>query len=132
MISFEFKSKGIFLKTLKESPKRVFIQLLKKKVGASKYSKISKKNEINGKKSKIKLKNKNSAIKKIDPGNPRKIKQFNKLIKNSLGHKKLIPLISVIKRVLNRLFMASTIKNELVDSNAWLINIQKLESIKGE
>jgi len=76
------------------------------------------------------MKNKNSAIKKIEPGNPKNIKQLIKLIKNSLGHKKLIALISVIKRVLKRLFIASTSKKELVDNKAWLINIQKLASIK--
>lgn len=57
-------------------------------------------------------------MKKIEPGNPKKIKQFIKLIKNSLGHKKLIPLTSVINLVLNRLFIASTSKNELVESRA--------------
>lgn len=71
-----------------------------------------------GNKSKKKLKNKNSAIKKIDPGNPKNIKQFTKLIKKSLGHKKLIPLISVIRRVLKRRLMASTSKKELVDNKA--------------
>ena len=71
-----------------------------------------------GKRSKKKLKNKNSAIKKIDPGKPKKIKQLIKLIKKSLGHKKLTPLISVINLVLNRRLMASTNKNELVDNSA--------------
>jgi hypothetical protein len=60
----------------------------------------------------------NSAIKKIDPGNPKKIKQFSKLTKNNLGHKKLTPLISVISRVLNLLLIASTSKKELVESKA--------------
>ena len=66
----------------------------------------------------------------IDPGNPKKTSKFNKLTKNNLGHKKLIPLISVIRRVLNLRPIASTSKNELVDKSAWLINIQKLASIK--
>jgi hypothetical protein len=57
-------------------------------------------------------------MKKIEPGKPKKIKQLIKLIKNNLGHKKLIPLISVISRVLNRRLIASTNKNELVDKNA--------------
>lgn len=68
--------------------------------------------------SKKKLKKRNSAIKKIEPGNPRKIRQFSRLTKNNLGHKKLIPLISVIKRVLKRLFIASTNKKEFVDNKA--------------
>jgi hypothetical protein len=54
----------------------------------------------------------------IDPGNPKKTKQFKRLIKKSLGHKKLTPLISVIRRVLKRLLIASTNKNELVDNKA--------------
>jgi hypothetical protein len=54
----------------------------------------------------------------MDPGKPKKIKQFTKLTKNSLGHKKLIPLISVIRRVLNLLPMASTNKNEFVERRA--------------
>jgi hypothetical protein len=83
-----------------------------------------------GNRSKKKLKNINSATKKIDPGNPKKIKQLTKLTKNSFGHKKLIPLISVIKRVLKRRPIASTNKNELVDNRAWLISIQKLANIK--
>jgi hypothetical protein len=101
-----------------ESPNKTFIQLRKKNVGPNKYNNIIKIIHKIGKISKKKLKNKNSAIKKIEPGNPKKTKQFNKLIKNSLGHKKLIPLTSVIKRVLKRLFIASTSKKELVDSRA--------------
>lgn len=85
-------------------------------------------NIIIGCKSKKNVKNRNSAIKKIDPGNPKKIKQFAKLIKNNLGHKKFTPLISVTKRVLNRRLIASTNRNELVDKRAWLINIQKLDN----
>ena len=67
---------------------------------------------------KKKLKNKNSAIKKIEPGKPKKINKFTKLNKNSLGHKKLTPLISVINRVLNLLLIASTRRKELVDKRA--------------
>lgn len=77
-----------------------------------------------------KEKNKNSETKKIEPGNPRNIKVFNKAHKNNLGHKKFIPLISVISLVLNLLAIASTNKNELVESKAWLISIQKLANIK--
>lgn len=128
--SFEFKSKGIIFSILTDKPKRTFIQLRKKKVGANKYKSIIKKIDKSGNKSQKKVKNKNSAIKKIVPGNPKKIKQFTKLIKKSLGHKKLSPLISVINRVLKRLFIASTSKNEFVDNNAWLISIQKLANSK--
>lgn len=65
-----------------------------------------------------KEKNKNSETKKIEPGKPKNIKTFSKAHKNSLGHKKFNPLISVIKRVLNLRAMASTSKKELVESNA--------------
>ena len=71
-----------------------------------------------GKRSKKNEKNKNSAIKKIEPGKPKKIKQFIKEIRKSLGHMKLIPETSVIKRVLNRRLIASTNKKEFVDSKA--------------
>jgi hypothetical protein len=71
-----------------------------------------------GKRSKKKLKNKNSETKNIEPGNPKKIKLFKRVIKKSLGHIKLSPLISVSKRVLNLLAMASTNKKEFVDSKA--------------
>ena len=87
---------------------------------------------ITGNKSKKKLKNKISATNMIDPGNPKKTSKFNKLTKNNLGHKKLIPFISVTSLVLNLRPIASTNKNELVDSNAWLMSIQKLASINGE
>ena len=43
--SFELRSNGIFLKILTERPNNTFIQLLKKKVGPSKYSKIIKNND---------------------------------------------------------------------------------------
>jgi hypothetical protein len=71
-----------------------------------------------GKKSKKKEKNKNSATKKIEPGKPKKTRVFSSIIRNSFGHKKLIPLISVRRRVLNLLATASTNKKELVESNA--------------
>lgn len=95
-----------------------FIQLLKKKVGTSKYKIISKKIDKTGKRSKEKLKKRNSAIKKIEPGKPKKIKELSSITKKSFGQRKLSPLISVIKRVLKRLLIASTNKNELVDSKA--------------
>jgi hypothetical protein len=128
--SFLFKSKGICLFIVVDKPKSTFIQLLKKKVGPIKYNKINKIIVNSGYKSKKKLKNKNSAIKKIDPGNPKNTRQFNKLTRKSLGHKKFIPLTSFINLVLNRLFMASTSKKEFAESIAWLISIQKLERIK--
>jgi hypothetical protein len=115
-----------------DAPNITFIQVLKKKVGTIKYKIIKKKIAKRGNKSKKKLKNKNSAIKKIDPGNPKKIRVFARIVINNLGVKKLRPLISVISLVLNRLLIASTNKKELVDSNAWLINIQKLDKIKGD
>ena len=99
-------------------------------MGPNKYNKIIKKILKTGKISKKKLKNKNSAIKKIDPGKPKKTKQFKKLTKNSFGHIKFIPLISVISLVLNLLLIASTSKNEFVERSAWLISIQKLANIK--
>jgi hypothetical protein len=96
----------------------VFIQLRKKKVGAHKYKIIISIKHKFGNKSKKKLKNNVSAIKNIDPGKPRKTNKFVKQIKNNLGHKKLIPLTSVINRVLNRRFIASTNRKELVDKRA--------------
>jgi len=54
----------------------------------------------------------------MEPGNPKNTKQFIKLIKNSLGHKKFTPLISVINLVLKRLFIASTSKKEFADNKA--------------
>ena len=86
--------------------------------------------DIKGKRSKKKEKNKNSDTKNIDPGNPKKIRLFISVIKNNLGHKKFIPLTSVSNLVLNLRAMASTNRNELVESNAWLINMQKLANIR--
>lgn len=57
-------------------------------------------------------------MKKIDPGKPKKTNEFNSITKNSLGQRKLIPLISVIRRVLKRRLIASTSKKELVDKRA--------------
>lgn len=68
----------------------------------------------------------------MEPGNPKKINKFTRLTKNNFGHKKLIPLTSVTKRVLNLRPIASTSKKELVDKSAWLISIAKLASINGE
>jgi len=85
-----------------------------------------------GNRSKKKLKKSISAINIIDPGNPKKIKQLTKLTRKSLGHKKLIPFISVISLVLNLRPIASTNKKELVDNKAWLISIQKLANISAD
>jgi hypothetical protein len=101
-----------------EKPNIAFIQDLKKNVGANKYKNINKNNDISGNKSKKKVKNRNSETKKIDPGNPKKIRVFKSIARNNLGHIKFNPLISVIKRVLNLLATASTSKNELVESKA--------------
>lgn len=101
-----------------DNPNITFIQLLKKKVGVRRYKITTKKIARIGKRSKKKLKNKNSAMKKIEPGKPRKIKQLPKITRKSLGQRKLIPLISVIRRVLNLLFIESTSKKEFVEIRA--------------
>jgi hypothetical protein len=111
-------------------PNKTLTQLRKKKVGTKRYKINNKVKHKTGKRSKKKLKNKNSAIKKIVPGKPKKIKQFKSAIKKSLGHKKFTPLISVINLVLKRRLIASTSKKEFVDKRAWLINIQKLANSK--
>jgi len=66
-----------------------------------------------------------------DPGNPRKINKFTKEMRNSLGHRKLSPLISVESLVLNRRPIASTIKKEFVESKAWLISMEKVAKANG-
>ena len=66
----------------------------------------------------------------IDPGNPKKTSKLSKPTKNNLGERKFTPLTSVIRRVLKRRLIASTSRKELVESSAWLINIQKADSIK--
>ena len=68
----------------------------------------------------------------MDPGNPKKTKVLTKATKKSLGHIKFKPLTSVINRVLNRRPIASTSKNEFVDSKAWLISIQKLANMSAD
>lgn len=128
--SLVVKSSVTLLSKKIEKPNITFIQDRKKKVGPNKYKNNNKNKDKTGNKSKKKVKNKNSEIKKIDPGNPKKIRVFKRIAKKSLGHIKFIPLTSVIRRVLKRLAMASTNKNEFVDNSAWLIIIQKLESIK--
>lgn len=87
-------------------------------MGPTKYSNIIQSKQRTGKRSKKNEKNKISATNIIDPGKPKKIKQLIKLTINNLGHRKFKPLISVINRVLKRLPIASTNKNELVESKA--------------
>lgn len=60
---------------------------LKKKVGPIKYRNDIRKNANIGKKSRKNEKNKNSATKKIEPGNPKNTKVFSNMDKKSLGHK---------------------------------------------
>lgn len=108
----------------------MFIQDLKKKVGPRKYKNTNKKTVPAGNRSRKNEKNRISETKKIDPGKPRNIKTFKSIHKNSLGHKKLTPLISVINLVLNLRATASTSRNELVEIKAWLMSIQKLANIK--
>lgn len=112
------KSVGIVEDRDLEKPNITFIHERKKKVGPIKYRKTKRNSASTGNRSKMKLKNKNSETNIIEPGNPRKIKQFKRVIRKSLGHIKFKPLISVNKRVLNLLATASTNKNEFVDSNA--------------
>jgi hypothetical protein len=113
-----------------EKPKSKLTHDLKKKVGPSKYKNRSNVRAKNGNKSRKKEKNKNSETKNIDPGNPKNIRRLTKDAKNNLGHKKFNPPNSVISLVLNRRPIASTNKNEFVESKAWAISIQKLASIK--
>jgi hypothetical protein len=96
----------------------VFIQLRKKKVGPIKYKKTIKIRHSEGKRSKKNEKKRISETNIIEPGKPKNTKVLIKLAKKSLGVKKFKPLISVINRVLKRRLIASTKKNELVDSNA--------------
>jgi hypothetical protein len=130
--SREFKSRGRVLRSCAEDPNKAFIQLRKKTVGAIRYRSTIKIRQRRGYKSKKKLKNKISATNIIEPGKPKKIRRFTRLTKNNFGHMKLIPLISVISRVLNRRPIASTSKKEFVERRAWLISIQKLANIKDD
>lgn len=120
------RSAGMVVCNLLENPNIIFIQDLKKKVGPIRYKKTSKKTAASGNKSRKKEKKRISETKKIDPGNPKKTSIFKRVTKNSLGHRKFKPLISVINLVLNLLAIASTNKNEFVEISAWLINIAKL------
>jgi hypothetical protein len=106
-------------------------QLRKKKIGPNKYNKGNKNKVTNGISSSKKVKNKTSAIKKTDPGKPKKRSKFIKAKKNSRGQRKFKPLISVTNRVLKRRLIASTKKNEFDEISAWLISIPKLASKRG-
>lgn len=115
-----------------DEPNKTFIQLLKKKVGPIRYKNTINIKQRRGNKSKKKEKKRISETNIIEPGNPRKTRVLSNETKNSLGHKKLIPLISVISRVLNRRLIASTKKKEFVESKAWLISIEKLANIRAD
>ena len=74
---------GTFRDNKKENPNITFNQDLKKNVGPIKYRKTNKNIAISGNRSKKKLKNRNSATKKIDPGKPKKIKVLVNVIKKT-------------------------------------------------
>ena len=116
--SREFKSEGSVFRKKIDDPNNAFIQVRKKKVGASKYKSIMKKIHNTGNKSRKKPKKRISETNIIEPGNPKKTSEFSKEVRKSFGHKKFKPLTSVIRRVLNRLAIASTSKNEFVDKSA--------------
>jgi hypothetical protein len=116
--SFKFKSKGTDFFRKIDDPNNTLLHVRKKNVGPSRYKRITKSKDNKGKESKKKLKNKISAINIIEPGKPKKINKFISPIRNNLGVKKLIPFISVANLVLKRLPIASTIKNEFVESKA--------------
>jgi hypothetical protein len=116
--SLNVKSTGNVLEKKVEAPNNAFVQLRKKKVGPNKYNKTIKIKHKRGNKSKKKPKNNTSVINIIEPGKPKKTNKFTKLTRKSFGHKKLIPLISVINRVLKRRPIASTSKKEFVDNSA--------------
>jgi len=78
-----------------------------------------------GNKSIINVKNRISAMKNNVPGNPKKMKRFNREKRNSLGQRKFSPEISLTSLVLNLLAIESTSKKEFVDIKAWLVSIEK-------
>lgn len=132
MSSFDERSADSLLLNSAEAPKRALTQVLKTNVGAIRYNKTTRKRHNAGNRSNRKVKNKISETNIIEPGNPKKTNKLTKLTRKSFGHKKFIPLISVISRVLKRLDMASTNKNELVDRRAWLISIQNPDRINDD
>jgi hypothetical protein len=56
-------------------------------VGPIKYRKDIRNRANTGKKSRKKEKNRNSAIKNIEPGKPKKTKVFSNITRKSFGHK---------------------------------------------
>ena len=68
----------------------------------------------------------------IVPGNPRKINRLRRPREKSFGHRKFIPPTSVTSLVLNLRPIASTRRNELVESRAWLISIEKEANINAD
>lgn len=109
---------GKLLDKALENPNIKFIQDLKKNVGPNKYKNTRRNKARSGNKSKKNEKKRNSAIKNIDPGNPKNTNEFSSIAKNNFGHIKFIPLTSVISLVLKRLETASTKRKELVDKRA--------------
>lgn len=85
-----------------------------------------------GKRSMKKEKNRNSVTKERDPGNPKKRRTLIRDRRNNLGHKRFNPVNSVIKRVLNRLLMASTKKKAIVERRAWLTSIKRPARKRGD
>ena len=116
--SLEDKSAGDLKVKALEKPNSAFIHDLKKNVGPNRYKNTSRKTDRTGNKSTKNEKNRNSETKKIEPGKPKNISKFNRETKNNLGQIKFTPLISVSRRVLNRLAIASTRRKELVDRRA--------------
>ena len=80
-------STGKVFINLSENPNIIFIQERKKKVGPKRYKNSNKNKVHKGNKSRKKEKNSISETKKIEPGNPKKIKTFSKTKRKSLGHK---------------------------------------------
>ena len=112
------RSVGIRVDKDFEKPNITFIHDLKKNVGPIKQRNTNKNKARKGNKSNMKLKNKNSETNIMEPGKPKNINVFNKVMRKSLGHMKFMPLTSVSKRVLNRRAIASTNRNEFVDNKA--------------
>ena len=81
------KSIGNVLTNEYEKPNITFNHDLKKKVGPIRYKNDIRNSANIGKKSKKNEKNKNSATKNIEPGNPKKTNVLRSIAKNSLGHK---------------------------------------------
>jgi hypothetical protein len=113
-----------------DRPNIAFIHVRKKNTGIKKYNSTIRIRQRPGKKSKQKEKKRNSATKNIVPGNPKNTTQFKKHAKNNFGHRKLIPEISEISRVLKRRLIESTKIKEVEETSAWLISIDPPASHK--